>query len=91
MLLIRELIWDDWNEAHIARHKVSRDEAEEVCFGRSLGVRIRRDMYRLIGQTGAGRYLVVILAARGKTRFYVVTSRDATEAERRRFRSWRGG
>jgi len=91
MLLIKELVWDDRNEAHVARHKVSRDEAEEVCFGRSLGVRIRRGMYRLIGQTGAGRYLVVILAARGRAQLYVVTSREATEAEKRRLRSWRGG
>ncbi len=89
MLRIVELIWDDWNEAHIARHNVSPDEVEEVCFNRSLGVRIRRGMYRLIGQTGAGRYIVVILASRGRGQFYVVTARDATEAERRKFQSWR--
>ena len=89
MLIIRELVWDDWNEAHIARHSVAIEEIEDVCFGRSLGVRIRRRRYRIIGQTGAGRYLTVILDSQGRGEFYVVTARDASESECRRFRSWR--
>lgn len=31
MLYIRRLHWDDWNEAHIARHEVSRREVEQAC------------------------------------------------------------
>jgi len=43
MLFIRALLWDDWNEEHIARHGVEREEVEEVCFdSRSLGVRMWR-------------------------------------------------
>ncbi len=72
MLRILQLIWDDWNEEHIARHGVTRDEAEEVCFNQSsLGVRIRRGRYRVIGQTDAGRYLTVILDFAGKRQHYV--------------------
>jgi uncharacterized DUF497 family protein len=90
MLLIKELVWDDQNEAHIARHGVAVDEVEDVCSARSLGVRIRRGRYRIIGQTSAGRYLTVILDSQRGEEFYVVTAREATEPERGRFRSWRG-
>ncbi|MCH7811084.1 MAG: BrnT family toxin [Chloroflexi bacterium] len=88
---IQQLTWDDWNEAHIASHGVRRGEVEGVSYSNdSLGVRIRRRRYRLIGQTEAGRYLMVILDSSGRGRFYVVTARDATEAERLRLRRWRG-
>jgi uncharacterized DUF497 family protein len=90
MLPIRELLWDDRNEAHIARHGVTIEEVEDVCCGHSLGVRIRQGRYRIMGQTSAGRYLTVILAYQRGREFYVATARDATEPERRRFRSWRG-
>lgn len=87
MLYIRELIWDDWNEAHIARHYVSRYEVEDVCFDKSsLAVRIRRGRYRVLGRTESGRYLMVILDLTGRNRFYVVTARDADDGERRRLR-----
>ena len=33
MIVIRRLIWDSWNVAHIARHEVTPDEVEEVCQG----------------------------------------------------------
>lgn len=88
---IRELVWDEGNEAHIARHGVEPDEAEDVCFSpRSLSVRMRRGRYRVIGQTAAGRYLTVILDSEEAGTFYVVTSRDATDPERRRLHRWRG-
>jgi uncharacterized DUF497 family protein len=90
MLPIRELLWDDWNEAHIARHGVAVEEVEDVCWGHSLGVRIRRGRYRIIGQTSAERYLTVILAYERGREFYVLTARDATQRERGRLRSWRG-
>ncbi|MBI2913577.1 MAG: BrnT family toxin [Chloroflexi bacterium] len=90
MLRIAELVWDDWNEAHIGRHGVRRDEVEAVCFDtRSLAVRMRRRRYRLIGQAESGRYLTVILDFSSPGRFYVVTARDATEPERRRLQRWR--
>lgn len=88
MLRILHLIWDDWNEEHIAGHGVTRDEVEDVCFSRaSLGVRIRRERYRVIGQTEAVRYLTLILDFAGKRRYYVVTARDA---DRSRLRTSRG-
>ena len=88
---IRELVWDDRNEAHIAAHDVRRVEVVEVCFSqRSLGTKLRARRYRVIGQSEAGRYLAVFLDASGSGRFYAVTARGATESERRRLQRWRG-
>ena len=60
-LVIKSLIWDAWNVAHIARHDVLPEEVEEVCAGN----RIVREAYRqrifLVGTTKIGRILTVIL------------------------------
>jgi uncharacterized DUF497 family protein len=84
---VEEILWDDWNEEHIARHGVRPDEVEDVVRSSSTYAERRGNgTYGLLGRTSAGRGLLVILAPRGGGGFYVVTSRDATAAERRRFR-----
>ena len=40
----------------------------------------------VMGTTLAGRYLFVVVAEAGRGGVYVVTAREMTEAERRRFR-----
>ena len=37
-MVIRKLIWDDWNTYHIARHYVNRAEIENVCFGSRIQI-----------------------------------------------------
>jgi uncharacterized DUF497 family protein len=88
-MLIRRLVWDDWNEEHVARHGIVPREVRAVCLSnQSLGVRIRRGRYRIIGQTDEGRYLTVYLDVEDleMASYYVVTARDATPSERRRLR-----
>jgi hypothetical protein len=85
MLRIRELLFDEWNEEHIAQHGVIPEEVEEVCWQRPYVSKTRQERLRVIGQTESGRYLVVILVSRGKGSYYVITARDATQAERRLF------
>ena len=87
---LRELLWDDDNEGHIAHHAVTRTEVEEMCFGDPWVIRAKgRDKRALYGQTSAGRYLFVILAGRGSGIFYPVTARDMTQTERRRYQDQR--
>ena len=85
MIYIRELLWTDWNIEHIARHNVSPDEVEEVCYSNPFVTKARNKTLRIIGQTYSGRFLTIFLAPRGKGSYLVVTARAATEAERRRF------
>ncbi len=90
MLYVQELLFDDWNEDHIARHSVIPEEVEEVCQGDLFVSRTRERRLRVIGQTEAGRYLTVILAPRGRGVYYPITARDATAAERRLYHRQKG-
>ena len=91
MIYIRELLWNSWNIEHIAEHNVSPDEVEEVCYNNPFVTRARNKTIKIIGQTDAGRFLTIFLAPRGRGRYFVITARDATEAERRRYRREKGG
>ncbi len=83
MLYIRELLFDDWNEDHIAQHGITPEEVEQACLANPLVSKVREQRLRAIGQTEAGRYLAIILAHRGRGIYYPITARDATVAERK--------
>ncbi len=83
-MIIRRLIWDEWNIDHIARHNVEPEEAEEVCRSKNLFERGKDGAYQITGQTETGRYLTIILVPRTNS-FYLVTARDASDSERRRY------
>ena len=91
MLDIRQLIWDEWNIAHIARHDVLPDEVEEVCQSQHVEHEAYGGRVMVIGRTQAGRMLSVVLAPYGEGIYYPVTARDASRRERRIYRSERGG
>ena len=78
---------------HIARHAVTPDELEEVCFGTSLLLRANSEgphpAYYEHGQTAAGRYLFCMVIAFPDANGYPVTARTMTDAEKRRYQSWR--
>ncbi|MFA0768985.1 MAG: hypothetical protein OXFUSZZB_002313 [Candidatus Fervidibacter sp.] len=83
---IDELVWDEENERHIARHGVSPEEVEEVCFGRRLVWRKGRRRYLVLGQTETGRYLAVFIDRLWGYCFRPVTARDMTVREKRLYR-----
>ncbi|WP_371781682.1 hypothetical protein [Streptosporangium subroseum] len=83
---IEEIMWDDWNEEHIARHEVSPAEVEQVAFTRPLRAkRMRNGIYAVYGQTDAGRYLTVFLAPRPSNAYYPVTARNMNQNERKQY------
>jgi uncharacterized DUF497 family protein len=84
-MFIRDLNWDEENLDHIAAHTVEPDEVEDVCYGSALIERASEGKHVLLGQTADGRYLFVVVAHKGKGVFRVITARDMTESERRRF------
>lgn len=93
MLVVRRLIWDAWNIAHIARHKVVPEEVEEVCHGTPIVLQTYADRLLVIGPAAAGRMLSVVLDSEGRTNgvYYVVTARPASRRERRIFGQHQGG
>jgi hypothetical protein len=80
---VRRILWSEANIDHIARHGVTQDEAQDVCYGDSFGRRAGQGLYLLTGQTIGGRWLTVVLSSMGEGAYYVVTSRNATISERR--------
>ena len=73
------------------KHAVMPQEVESVYFGR---VRYRfhekgrvrgEDMYTAMGQTDSGRYLIVFFLVRQNNEALIVSARDMTDGERRRY------
>lgn len=91
MVSIRRLIWDPWNVAHIARHQVTPEEAEEVCHGPVWTSATYAGRLRVVGPTQAGRMITVILAPRDSGIYYPVTARPASRKERKLYLEEKGG
>jgi uncharacterized DUF497 family protein len=87
VISIRRLEWDEWNLAHIAKHKVTPTEVEQVCTSEPLEYRQSyKDRIVVIGVTEAGRILAIILGPvpNGPAgSYYVFTARPADRKERR--------
>jgi len=90
---IDELLWPRDRIEHIARHAVSPDEVEQVCFGQPLVQRAKsygeNPVYYVLGKTDAGRYLFSVVIQFPDGKGYPVTARPMTEKEKRRYRQWR--
>jgi uncharacterized protein len=58
---IQQLIWPKERIEHIARHNLTAEEVEEVCFGRPFVQREKSSgenpVYYVLGQTNAGSIL----------------------------------
>ncbi len=81
-----QIEWDDGSIEHIKGHNVEPEEVEEVLEARHLFERGRRGKYYALGQTAAGRYLFIVLSPRRMGFYSVVTARDMSANERKRFR-----
>ena len=84
---ISDFDWDEENFLHIARHAVTPEEVEEVCFSNSCCVERGRDnFYYATGRTETGRHLFVVFKFLGRGRARVITARDMDEREKSRFK-----
>ena len=91
MLHIRRLTWDPGNIAHITRHEVTVDEAEEVCYGDPVLLQSYLGRIIVMGPTQEGRMLAVVLDPAGEDVYYPVTARPASRKERRYYHQQKGG
>jgi len=85
MLRIESLQIDDHILDKIeSKHSVSFQEVEEACLSEKRHVRRSGEgLYKLFGQTAAGRYVLVVLADLGRGSWKIVTTREMTDSERR--------
>ena len=85
---LTELLWDQDNEAHIARHAVTPAEVEDVVFAPSTRWEVQTSHWRprlvALGPTREGRLVFVVCEMPGSTGASVcVTARPATDREQR--------
>ena len=77
--------WDEQNVDHLARHQVEPDEAEAVVDNEPLIVRTGDGKYLAYGQTDEGRHLLVVFVRKAGSLIRVITARDLTDAEKKRY------
>ena len=83
---LHSLLWDEWNEAHVLRHRVSPAEVEEVVFGERTRFSQAPDGRRTLahGATAEGRHLLVVLDGPSRNgSAYVITAPPMTNRELR--------
>ena len=90
---ILEFIWPVDRIEHIARHGVTPEEVEEVCFETAFVERARSQglnpVYYVLGQTEGGRYLLCVVIQFPDGKGYPITARPMTDKERRRYQQWK--
>lgn len=63
-----EFDWDEQNKRHLARHGISRSDAEDVLAGNHIlteyQVEGNEQRWIAVGATGSGRILVIVFAIR---------------------------
>ena len=91
-MYIDDFIWlPDIVEKIAAKHGLTQDEAEEVFFNRphfrfvESGFRSGEDVYAALGQTDAGRYVIVFFILKPGHLALIVSARDMDSKERRRY------
>ena len=87
---VTNIEWYEENISHIARHGVSPEETEEVCFSRSSCIETGKgELYYITGQTEAGRYLFIVVKYLGHGKAKVITARDMDGKEKARYKKRR--
>ncbi len=82
--------WDTANISHIARHNVISEEVEEALFDpRKIGTLAyqveNEPRWAVLGKSNQGRVLFIVFTRRNNL-IRVITARDATNKEKRRYR-----
>ena len=89
---IRGIIWlDEIIEKLAYKHKVCQNEVREMLDNRPYfrfveeGHQLGEDVYAAMSQTNSGRYLIVFFVCKKDKRALVLSARDMTQAERKRY------
>jgi len=89
---ITQVIWlKQFSDKIESKHAVSRDEVEELFRSQpryklmEKGLISGENVYRAFGQSKDGRYLLVFFIYKGQGRALVISARDASIREQRRY------
>lgn len=80
-IIVKELIWDEWNVKHIKKHDVEVAEAEVAGY-HFVYHRVTYDgRYLAIGRSGL-RILTLVLKRLSTGKYYPISVRDSSKKER---------
>ena len=87
--------WDDENIGHIAKHKITPDEAEQALISDPIDVRFDPDVngeerWTYLGETSAGLILNIVITIRSD-KIRVVTAYEAERTDRLLYLQTRAG
>lgn len=82
-IVIKKLVWDEYNLEHIKKHKVKVSEIEEVAENIIAHTWGKKNRYLIIGRVGV-RIITVIVRRKEVGVYYPVTARDAAKKERKK-------
>jgi uncharacterized DUF497 family protein len=89
---IKGIIWLDAIVEKInTKHGVSQQEVRQILQGRVMfrfvekGYRRGENVYAALGQTRAGRYLIIFFVYKLDQRILILSARDMTMAERKKY------
>ncbi len=89
---IEDFIWlPDIIDKLIVKHNVFQEEVEDVFFNRPIfrfvekGHRKGDNVYAALGQSDAGRYLIVIFIHKESNLALILSARDMDKKERKRY------
>jgi len=77
-----DLVWDEWNIEHIAKHHVVRAEVEQIFARAVRAKKSYKDRLIVFGKTKSRRLLAVVLEKEVRG-YYVLSGRVASRKERR--------
>jgi len=83
---VEDLVWDDVNVRHTARHSVTPSDIDLVISDPNARERDTHTGRIMVTGRAGSRIISVVLAKEKTDKFYVVTARDADKQERRIYR-----
>lgn len=81
-IIIKKLIWDDFNIEHIKKHEVTKEEIEKAVKQVSYHRHTYDERYLAVCE-GEERTITVIVVRKSLSTYYVVSARTAKKSERK--------
>lgn len=81
-IIIKKLVWEEYNIEHIKKHNVNLKELEEAVknfIAHKIG---KKGRYIAIGRSGK-RLISLVIKRKDSGIYYLVTARDSSRKERR--------
>lgn len=80
-VIVNQLIFDKYNLEHIKKHKVTKEEIEEVGKHFIYHRKTHTGRYLAVGRVGS-RIITIVIRRESAGKYYPVTARDASRKER---------